>query len=113
MVADDPLHEIRLRAWQRNRTRAGDLAAVIARSRRAGTMTSADRTHARALTHQLIGSTGTFGHDTVSQILGRVRQLLDDRPAPGAQITDDLDELHEVVERANQLLGQHPSGDDD
>lgn len=114
MVGADRLHEIRLRAWERNRGRAGELAAVVERSRAAGAMAKADRTRARALTHQLIGSTGTFGHDSVGQVLGRVQQLLADGPDEPAELGDDrrLAELGELVDRACQLLGAAPSTDD-
>lgn len=112
MVAVDPLHAIRLRAWRRNQTRADELAAVVERARRAGSMSEDDRTISRALVHQLIGSTGTFGHDTVSEMLGGAHQVLDGDPASTTRSVEDLDGLHRVVERVRRLLTEEPTADE-
>lgn len=64
------------RAWDTNRGRAGELAAIVTEWRRAGVLTAEQRESGRSVAHGMRGSAGTFGHDRAARAAEELEELL-------------------------------------
>ena len=64
------------RAWETNRGRAAELAALVAEWRRTGALAAEQRERGRAVAHSLRGSAGTFGHDVAADAADDLERLL-------------------------------------
>ena len=74
---DEPFHVLRVlqsRARVSNLARLGRVADTLNRLD-TGTLSEADRRRARDLTHQIVGSAGTFGYPYASQLASRLEEF--------------------------------------
>jgi HPt (histidine-containing phosphotransfer) domain-containing protein len=108
----DPLRDISRRAWQTNQRRADQLVLLVSELRdqlRAdGTVSEDRRERATTLTHQLVGSAGTFGYAQVSATARRIEGLLLQLPALEP---DGFAELTQLVKGVRDSLQHEPSTD--
>lgn len=104
--ANDPIRQITLRAWARNRQRADTLAEISAEVGRTGTLPTEQRDRARSVAHALTGSAGTFGHPEVSATARRIEHLLD---ADHVLSESGRAELRTLVETACAGLRREPA----
>lgn len=104
----DPLYEISRRAWQTNRRRAAQLAEIVAELDDEGVLPDDRRQLAASLSHQLVGSAGTFGHAVVSESARRIETLLVELPA---LVPAGRAELRRLVHDVRDTLEQGPAHD--
>ena len=64
------------RAWDTNRARAAELAALVAEWGRSGVVAAEQREHGRSIAHSLRGSAGTFGHDGAADAADELERIL-------------------------------------
>lgn len=91
------------RAWDTNRTRAAELAAMVTEWGRAGVLAPEQREHGRSVAHSLRGSAGTFGHDGAAGAADELERML-------ASTSDDpaLSVIENLVARIEEALSQAP-----
>ena len=64
------------RAWDTNRTRAAELAALVTAWGRTGVLAAEQRERGRSIAHSLRGSAGTFGHDDAADAADELERIL-------------------------------------
>lgn len=108
----DPFRQLSRRALVTNRRRAAELAAVVAdlaahRDRTASDdpALAAHRDLAASLSHEIVGSAGTFGYAEVSDLARRMEVLL-------STGTWDADELVRAAAQIGRALERPPSPDE-
>lgn len=104
----DPIHAINLRAWETNRLRAAQLVEIVSGLRDIGQLSTEERDRATSLTHQLIGSAGTFGHEAVTELARRIEVLLAVLPA---LVPAGITELDDLTRGVCDELREKPSQD--
>lgn len=94
MTASDAIAEVyqklAQRAWDVNRVRVGELAAVLAEWRRRGELSISGLNRGRAVAHSLRGSAATFGHDEAAEAAEDLEELLVGQAQPQLEVAADL-----------------------
>ncbi len=103
------LRELSLRAWRNNRRRAERLTTLVSELGDGGEPTTARRELALSLSHDLVGSAGTFGHAKVSETARRMETMFARMPDLSA---DDLAELAGLCDRIQASLAEEPGVED-
>ncbi|MFT4294928.1 MAG: Hpt domain-containing protein [Micropruina sp.] len=103
-VMNNAYQALAQRAWDSNRVRAGELAALVTDWRRTGVMDADQRERGRSVAHSLRGSAGTFGHDGAAVAAEELEHLL----ASGSGTVPPLDVVENLVERIDRELALAP-----
>ena len=92
------------RAWDTNRARATELAALVIEWSSTGVLASEQRERGRSVAHSLRGSAGTFGHDVAADAADELEQIL-------ASTSGDpsLNVVENLVARIEEALSQAPA----
>ncbi len=91
------------RAWDTNRTRAGELAALVTAWGRTGVLAAEQRERGRSIAHSLRGSAGTFGHDDAADAADELERILASTAADPSR-----DTVEKLVVRIEAALSQAP-----
>ena len=78
------------RAWDTNRARAAELAALVSAWGRAGVLAAEQRERGRSIAHSLRGSAGTFGHEAAADAAEELEELLIGDAQPQLDLVADL-----------------------
>ncbi len=91
------------RAWDTNRARAAELAALVSAWCRAGVLAAEQRERGRSIAHSLRGSAGTFGHDDAADAADELERILASESG-----NPSLDVVEDLVARIEAALTQAP-----